>query len=202
MYNHSGDSILVLDTSHHWAISSWHFEKKCCDLILQGWNVQEENLHTIIIFSINLSCLRYKLRIHVSTYHVHLSNYVWHWMNVLHINTECSKKKVLLSSHSGTMNMRLLSKLMGLSIPFYTDQYRWFWWQYKLSFTVYRKHCNRDAMIRNSVYNTTWSQVESPFLVLWQSLWLCVSCPLTSTWYGLLTVTGTTTRSGWIKNKK
>jgi hypothetical protein len=87
---------------------------------------------------------------------------------------------------------------MGLSIPFYTEQYRWFWWQYKLSFKVYRKHCNRDAMIRNSVYNTTWSQVESPLLVLWQSHWLCLSCPLTSTWYGLLAVTGTTTRSGWI----
>ena len=94
---------------------------------------------------------------------------------------------------------------MGLSIPFYTEQYILFWWQYKLSFTVlvYRKHCNRDAMIRNSVYNTTWCQAESQLLVLWQSLWLCLSCPLTSTWHGLLAVTGTTTRSGWImKGKK
>lgn len=86
-------------------------------------------------------------------------------------------------------------KFMGLSIPFYTKQYR-FWRQYKLSFTVYRKHCNRDAMICNSFYNTTLSQVESPLLVLWQSLWLCLSCTLTSTWYGLLAETGTTTRSG------
>jgi hypothetical protein len=79
--------------------------KQCCDLIFQGWNVQEENLHTII-FSINLSCPRYKLRIHVSICLVHLSNYLPHWMNVLHTNTQCSKKKVLSSSHSKTMNMR------------------------------------------------------------------------------------------------
>jgi hypothetical protein len=85
-YNHIGIQFF-LDISHHWAISSWHYEK-CCDVILEGWNVQEENLHAIFFFFFSkLILAEIKLRIHVSTHQVHLSNYLPQWINVLHKNT-------------------------------------------------------------------------------------------------------------------